>query len=73
MLSLLDDVKIGDHIICFDEYSHDYIEHELIVTNIEKHPEEGRVIYGEDITFPKTETDDYITRVNKANFVRVIN
>ena len=32
-------VKVGDHVICFDEYLHDYEEHELIIHHIESDPE----------------------------------
>lgn len=74
-----EDVKVGDHIICYDEYSHDYEEHEIVVESLEYVSElddegnpEGIVAYGTDLTYPEDETDDYITRVNKANFVRFV-
>lgn len=30
-----DQVKVGDVVVCYDEYQHDYVEHEMIVTSIE--------------------------------------
>lgn len=68
----IENVKTGDHIICFDDYSHDYVEHELIVNHIEYDDEEGVVLYGTDLTYPEDECDDYITRVNKVNFVCIL-
>ena len=63
------DIKNGDKVICYDEYSHDYAEHELLVSSIEC--EDGHLVaYGKDLTFPEDETDDYITKVTAGNFVR---
>lgn len=65
-------VKVGDHIICCDEYSHDYVEHELVINSIERDKEEGIILYGDDLTYPEDEYDDYITRVNSANFIKIV-
>lgn len=68
----IENVKIGDHVICYDEYSHDYVEHELVVNCIEHDDEEGIVLYGTDLTFKEDECDDYMTRVNKGNFICIL-
>ena len=68
----IENVKVGDHVVCFDEYSHDYTEHELIVNSIEYNDEDGIVLYGTDLSFPEDEYEDYITRVNKLNFVCIL-
>lgn len=64
------DVKVGDKVVCFDEYSHDYVEHTLLITSIETSEEEGVIAYGEDLTYPEEESDDYIGRVDASTFVR---
>lgn len=71
-------VKVGDHVICFDEYLHDYEEHELIIQHIESDPEYatntnplGIVCFGEDLT-----TDDeemMLSRVDEGNFICIKN
>lgn len=63
------DVKPGDKIICFDEYSHDYEEREFLVESVEIDKEEGVVAYGKDLDYHEDESDDYIGRVCKSNFV----
>lgn len=72
------DIQVGDKVICFDEYSHDYIEHLLLVESCEQDKEyitdtnpEGLVFYGKDLTYPEDETDDYITLVTEANYCRI--
>lgn len=69
-------IKVGDKVVCCDEYAHDYIEHKLRVTcmeideeNITENNPAGVVFYGDDID--KDEWgDDYLTRVTESNFVR---
>lgn len=63
-------VKPGDIIVCHDEYSHDYEEHDFLVESVEDETEEGVIAYGKDLDYPEDESDDYIGRVSKANFVR---
>lgn len=68
----IDSVQVGDHVICFDDYlSHDYVEHELVIESIESDPEEGTVLFGKDLSFPEENSEDYITRVTKANFISI--
>lgn len=69
------DIKVGDVIICYDEYSHDYIEHELKVTSIEEDKEnatetnpKGRVLYGDDLTYGDDD-EMMICTVYESNFV----
>jgi len=68
----ISDVKIGDHIICYDDYSHDYVEHELLIESIEVDKEEGIILYGKDLTYPESECENYLTRVSIANFLRIV-
>lgn len=70
------DIKVGDNVIVFDEYSHDYTEHILEVTGIEYDSEfatetnsKGMHCYGTDLEEEKW-GDDYITQVHEGNFCR---
>ena len=56
-MKTITNVKVGDYVICFDEYLHDYEEHELIIHHIESDPEYatntnplGIVCFGKDLT-----------------------
>ena len=70
------DIQVGDIVIVFDEYAHDYEEHRLKVDSIEYHPDwitetnpNGMHCYGTDLE--KEEWgDDYITQVHEGNFYR---
>lgn len=70
------DVKVGDVVICFDEYLHDYVEHEMLVKSIEHdytlitdtNPN-GKVLYGIDLTDDNDES--MICTVYESNFVGV--
>lgn len=71
------DIKVGDCVVCYDQYSHDYIEHILKIDSIEYDREyitdtnpKGKVCYGTDQTFPEDECEDYLTVVDEENFVR---
>lgn len=70
-MKTIQDVCIGDCVVCYDEYSHDYIEHKLVINIIENDDEDGVVLYGTDLSFPEDEYDNYITRVYKGNFICV--
>ena len=70
------DIKVGDTVIVFDEYSHDYAEHILEVTSIEYDNEwatetnpKGMHCYGKDLEEEEW-GDDYITQVHEGNFCR---
>lgn len=72
------DIHIGDKVIAFDEYSHDYAEHILRIDNIENDEEyitdtnpNGVVFYGTDLEEEEW-GDDYITFVHEGNFVRIV-
>lgn len=70
------EVNVGDIVVCYDEYTHDYIEHEIKVEQIEEDEEyatetnpKGRILYGEDLTYG----DDFeleLGTVYESNFVR---
>lgn len=69
------DIKVGDKVIVFDEYSHDYAEHILEVGSIEYDSEwatetnpKGMHCYGTDLEEEEW-GDDYITQVHEGNFV----
>ena len=72
------DIKVGDKVVVYDEYSHDYVEHILKVNCIEYHKDwitetnpKGMLCFGTD--FQEDEYgDDYITQVHEGNFVRIV-
>lgn len=78
------DVKVGDIVICYDEYGHDYVEHEFRVDSIEHEPayatEEdptGTILYGTDLGYVDENgefdegDDEYIGSVHAGNFVGI--
>lgn len=67
----IEDVKVGDIILCYDEYSRDADIHEFKVESIEKDSEEGIILYGKDLTFPEEEYDDYVGRVTVNAFIEI--
>jgi len=79
------DIKIGDKVVCYDEYSHDYIEHLLVIDSFEDDEEYatetnplGRRFWGTDQDYINEDgefedgDDNYITIVDEGNFVRVV-
>ena len=71
------DICVGDVVLCHDEYSHDYTEHELLITSVEFDKEyitdtnpKGMVCYGEDLNRDEL-ADDYMTLVHEGNFVQI--
>lgn len=69
------DIKVGDKVIVWDEYSHDYVEHVLEVDSIEYHEDwvtetnpKGMHCFGTDLEEEEW-GDDYITQVHEGNFV----
>ena len=72
------DIKVGDKVIVWDEYSHDYNEHILQVDSIEYHEDwitetnpKGMHCFGTDLQEEEW-GDDYITQVNEGNFCRIV-
>lgn len=70
------DIKVGDIVIVYDEYSHDYNEHIIEVESIEYDKEnvtednpDGMVCYGTDLE--EEWGDDYTTVVTVRNFVSI--
>ena len=76
------DIKIGDKVVVYDEYRHDYDEHCIQVETIEydechvtdTNPQ-GMICYGKDLDWwdeelQDYEGDDYITNVTESNFIR---
>jgi len=77
------DIKVGDIVVVWDEYGHDYDEHYLKVEEIEYDNEyingeanpKGMRCYGTDLDLWDEEAqdyigDEYITVVTEGNFVR---
>ena len=71
------DIEIGDNVIVYDEYAHDYVEHEITIKSKEEDKEwitetnpTGIRYYGEDLTY--SDCDDYISLVHEGNFVRFV-
>ena len=71
------DIKVGDVVIAYDEYSHDYNEHIIKVETIEHDKEnvtednpDGMICYGTDLEEEEW-GDDYITVVTIGNFVSI--
>lgn len=69
------DINIGDVVIVYDEYSHDYIEHSIKITSknedseyITKTNAKGIHFFGEDLDFDEDD-DEYISNVHEGNFV----
>lgn len=74
----LENVKVGDHIICTDTYSHDYEEHELLVKSIEtdvncmsESNPKGITLYGEDLSNGDSE-ELSICAVSASEFIRIV-
>ena len=72
------DIQVGDKVIVYDEYSHDYNEHVLRVDVIEWDKEyitetnpQGMHCYGTDLEEEEW-GDDYITQVTESNFCRFV-
>ena len=71
------DIKVGDIVIAYDEYSHDYNEHTIQIDSIEYDKEnvtednpDGMICYGTDLEEEEW-GDDYITVVTIGNFVSI--
>ncbi len=69
------EVNVGDTVFCYDEYTHDFIEHEIKVESIEEDEEyatdtnpKGRVLYGEDLTYGDND-DLMLCTVFESNFL----
>jgi len=69
------EIKVGDVVTCYDEYTHDIIEHEIKVESIEEDEEyatetnpKGRVLYGEDLTYGDND-ELMICTVFESNFL----
>jgi hypothetical protein len=72
------DIKIGDEVIVYDEYSHDYVEHVLKVDSIEYEKDwitetnpKGMHCFGTDLQEEEW-GDDYITQIHEGNFCRFV-
>lgn len=70
-MKTIKDVKVGDIVLCYDEYSRDADIHEFKVTSIENDKEEGIILYGEDLTFPEEECEDFVGRVTENAFIEI--
>ena len=45
------DVAVGDVVICFDNYGHDYCEHKFVVESVEDWGKDGGIrLFGTDLS-----------------------
>lgn len=72
------DIEVGDVVVVFDEYSHDYVQHRIKVESIEYDEEnvteenpEGMVCYGTDLDEEEF-GDDYMTVATIGNFCFIV-
>lgn len=72
------DIKVGDIVVAYDEYSHDYNEHLIKIDSIEYDKEyvtetnsSGMICYGTDLEEEEW-GDDYITFIHEGNFVSIV-
>ena len=72
------DIKIGDEVIVFDEYSHDYVKHVIKVESIEYEKDyitdtnpKGMHCFGTDLQENEW-GDDYITQIHEGNFIKIV-
>ena len=75
------DIKVGDKVIVFDEYAHDYNEHTIEIQEVETDEDyvtrlnpTGIKAFGKDLTmWDENEqgylNDDYISLVYQGNFI----
>ena len=79
------DIKVGDKVVCYDEYSHDYTEHLLVIDSFEDDEEYatetnplGRRFWGTDQDYLDEDGEfedgdyEYITIVDEGNFVSIV-
>ena len=79
------DIKVGDIVIVYNEYSHDYEEHKIKIDSIEyskeyinkKYNPKGMRFYGIYLSLWDREiqdyiNDDYISVVTEGNFVCIV-
>jgi hypothetical protein len=71
-------IEVGNKVIVGDEYSHDYVEHILKVTEIEYDKDyitetnpKGMHCFGTDLQEDEY-GDDYITHVHEGNFCKIV-
>ena len=76
------DIKVGDIVVVYDEYNHDYNEHYIEVESVEyddcnatETNPKGMTCYGKDLNWwndrlQDYDGDDYITNVTETNFIR---
>lgn len=76
------DIKVGDIVVVYDEYNHDYDEHYIEVESVEyddcnatETNPKGMTCYGKDLNWwndrlQDYDGDDYITNVTESNFIR---
>jgi len=70
------DIKVGDVVFAYDEYSHDYTEHVLRVTSVEFHKEyvtesnpDGMCCYGTDLS---DTSDEHMSVITEGNFCWIV-
>lgn len=76
-MKVFKDIKVGDQVVIYDEYLHDYVEHHMTVTSVEYDNDyitetnpKGIHYYGNDNEYNEDEPDYYLTHIHEGNFVR---
>ena len=71
------DIQVGDIVIVYDEYLHDYVEHRIEIEDVQYDKEystesnpDGMICYGTDLDEEEW-GDDYISFVHEGNFIRM--
>lgn len=64
-------VRVGDHIICADEYDRDQDEHEMLITAIDETDSDGIILYGIDLTYGDSEETSMVA-VHANEFIKRI-
>ena len=72
------DIEIGDIVVVYDEYAHDFLTHILKVDGVEFDEDwitetnpKGMHFFGTDLQEEEW-GDDYITQIHEGNFIRFI-
>lgn len=64
-------IRVGDHIICADEYDRDQDEHEMLITAIDETDSDGIILYGIDLTYGDSEEASMVA-VHANEFIKRI-
>jgi hypothetical protein len=75
MIENIEEVSVGNVVVCYDDYSCNAERHHMLVQSIETDEEEEVILFGEDLCYLNESAEfedgdnEYIARVNVANFL----